>query len=244
VDARDGGEAGRPQEEMNENGTYRVDAATLKGDAALLSLLALDVAFGVVTLGLLPERVPVHWGLSGRPDRYGGPSEVALLFPIIAVLQYFFLLYLPMIDPRRRNYALFGGTLRLFRAVITVFLVGIHVAVTLAGLGRNVDVDLVVRLLLPLLFIALGNHFGRLRPNWFFGIRVPWTLENEEVWTRTHRLAGKLWVAAGVLGLPLALLPPAPGLTAAVSLLILATLVPVVYSWRIHRQLMPPRAEA
>lgn len=236
MDASNHGEEGA-DEPLTGQRPYRVDGALLRGDVAIHALLALDVAFGLATWSRLPPRVPVHWGLSGQPDRWGPSWESALLMPAIAVAEYLVLLFIPLIDPRRKSYALFGDTLRVFRAVIALFTVGVHVAITLSSLGAGLDVDRFIRVALPLLFALLGNRFGRIRPNWFVGIRVPWTLDSEEVWARTHRLAGKLWVAAGLLGLPAAFLPAPAGTAALVALLVAATAVPVVYSWWLWRRL-------
>lgn len=222
---------------MNENDTYRVDRATLRGDLPILLVLLCDLLFGLWAWQRMPSRVPVHWNFSGQPDGWGPPWENALVMPLIGVGVYLTLLFLPLIDPRRASYALFGGTLRFFRGVIVLFTVGVHVAVTLASTGRAVDVAALTRFELPLLFILLGNQMGRIRHNWFVGIRVPWTLESEEVWTRTHRMAGPVWVAGGFVALGGAFLRP--GVATAVLLVVLAVLVlvPVVYSYRLYRRL-------
>ncbi len=217
--------------------TYSVNARTLRGDAPILVVLTLDLLFGLVMWPRLPAQVPVQFGLTGAPDRWGPAWENAVLLPLLAWALYALLLYAPLIDPLRRNYPLFSDTVRVFRGVLALFLVGLHVAITLASLGTRVDIGLVVRIGVPLLFVALGNRFGRLRHNWFFGIRVPWTLSSEEVWNRTHRMAGRLWVAGGFLMLPGAFLPPAAGMAVMGSAAAVVAIVPIVYSAVIFRQL-------
>jgi len=160
----------------------------------------------------------------------------AILLPAVACGTYALLLFLPLIDPSRRNYALFGDTVRFFRGVIVTFLVGVHVLVVLASLGEKVDISLVMRIALPLLFVLLGNRFGRLRHNWFFGIRVPWTLASEEVWKRTHRMAGRLWVVGGLLLVSAAFLPVVSGMTLLAAGLLILPIVPIVYSAVIFRK--------
>jgi uncharacterized membrane protein len=165
------------------------------------------------------------------------PWEAVLVLPAIALGAYLVLLFAPVIDPRRASYALFPETVRFFRGALVAFLVGLHVLMLLGPLGVPVDMDRIVRVTLPLLFAALGNRFGRLRHNWFFGIRVPWTLESEEVWTRTHRMAGRLWVAGGLLLLPAALLPSLPGSVVMMTGVAVMTVVPIVYSFLLYRKL-------
>jgi uncharacterized membrane protein len=223
---------------------YAVNRATLRHDAPILVLLALDLVFGLVVFSRLPERVPVHWGLSGQPNGWGPAWMNAVLLPGVACAVYALLLFIPLIDPSRRNYALFGDTVHFFRGVIVTFLVGLHVLVVLASFGEKVDIGLAMRIGVPLLLVAIGNRFGRLRHNFFFGIRVPWTLANEEVWNRTHRMAGRLWVVGGLLLVPAALLPPAPGLAVFVSGMLVLSIVPIVYSAVIFRKLPSGGSEA
>jgi len=216
-----------------ETETYRVDGKTLRRDAFVLLLLALDVAYGFWNLSQMPARVPTHWGLSGQPDAWGPGWVNAIGVPGVAVAIYVMLLLAPLIDPKRASYALFADTVRFFRLASVLFFIGFHVVVVRASLGDDVDMGRVMRLGVPLLFIALGNRFGKLRHNYFFGIRTPWTLANEEVWVKTHRMAGTVWVVGGLVQLAAAFLPTAPGAAVFVAALVIMVVVPVVYSYQI-----------
>jgi immunity protein, SdpI family len=218
---------------------YHVDRATVRPDLPLLLILLVDLVYGLYSLGKMPERVPVHWGMGGQVDRYGPAWMNALLFPGITIAVYLLLLYLPLIDPRRRNYALFADTLRFFRWAIVLLLVGAHVVIVRASLGSSISVDFAARLGMGLLFAALGNRFGTLRQSFFFGIRVPWTISNEEVWNRTHRAAGRLWVAGGLVMAAAAFLPAVPGMVVLVGGLIILSVVPIVHSYLLYRRLAP-----
>ena len=123
------------------------------------------------------------------------------------------------------------------RFLAPAFMVVLHVLAVRASLGHPVDMSLAFRVLMPVFLILLGNQMGRIRFNYFVGIRVPWTLDNEEVWNRTHRLAGKLWVVGGAIALGAALLPPVPGTIAMVAVMGVVTVVPIVYSYWISRAL-------
>jgi len=217
--------------------TYRVGRDTLKGDAPLLAILLADLVYGLLSLRALPARVPVHWGASGEVDGWGPPWMNALLPPAIAAGLYLLFLFVPLVDPRRKSYALFPDTLRFFRWLIVLGLVGLHVVLVRVSLGDAIRVDFVVRLGIGLLFAALGNRFGKLRQNFFFGIRVPWTIMNEEVWNRTHRMAGRLWVAGGLLLAAAAFLPPRPGIAAFVVVTVVLVAVPVLHSYVLYRRI-------
>ncbi len=216
---------------------YRVDAGTLRKDAAILVLLALDALFGGFTWGVMPPRVPIHWDAAGRVNGWGPSWVNAFVIPGIALLVYLLFLWLPLVDPKRHNYAHFEGSLRAFRFLIVAFLVFVHVLVVAASMGYAVRVDVALRAALPLLFVGLGTRLPGLKPNWFFGIRTPWTIASEEVWTRTHRLAGALWIWGGVVLVACAFLPPGPGLAAFVAGIVVLALVPVVYSAVIYHRL-------
>ena len=216
---------------------YRVDGAMLRADWPLLVLMIADLAYGLWSWSAMPERVPVHWGLSGEPDRFGPAWVNAIGMSVLAFALYALMLLLPLIDPRRRNYALFEDTVRFVRWLIVLFAIGMHVVLVRVSLGSDLQMDFVVRLGVALLFLLLGNRMGRMRQNFFIGIRVPWTLSSEEVWNRTHRMAGRLWVVGG-LGMVLSAFLPAPvGIAVFGAIVAVLVIVPIVYSWRIHRQL-------
>jgi uncharacterized membrane protein len=155
-------------------------------------------AWAAATWSTAPERFPVHWNLAGEVDRYGGKVEGLLVLPIITVGLYLLLIFLPRIDPGRVNYPRFAGAYRAIRLGLTGFLTAIYAVTQLAAYGYAVDVTLVIMVLAGLLFVLIGAILGQVRPNWFVGIRTPWTLSSERSWTLTHRFGGRLFVAIGL----------------------------------------------
>jgi uncharacterized membrane protein len=214
-----------------------VDKETLRRDAPILVLLALDVAFGLVVWSRMPARVPVHWGASGEVNGWGPAWMNAFLPPAIALAVYLLFLFIPLVDPLHRNYAAFAGSLRVLRLLLVGFLVFVHVLVVLASLGVAVPMDAAMRVALPLLFAGIGTRLASLKGNWFFGIRTPWTLASPEVWERTHALGGRIWTLGGLALALCALLPARTGLPALVGGIVVLVLVPVVYSAVIYRRL-------
>jgi uncharacterized membrane protein len=138
-----------------EPAPYRVDPETLRKDAPVFLLIALDLAFGLVALGRMPPRVPIHWGASGEVNGWGPSWVNAFLPPGIAILLYLTFLFIPLIDPQHRNYAAFSGALRALRLLVVGFLVFVHVLVVLASLGVGVPMDAAMRAGLPLLFAGI-----------------------------------------------------------------------------------------
>jgi len=216
---------------------YRVDRALLKGDAPLLAVLVADLAFGLWALPRLPERVPIHWNLAGEADRFGAAWPHAVLLPFVGLACWALVLLFPLVDPLRKNYARFPGTLKLVRWLLPLMGVAVHVVVTLSGLGLPLDHGATVRAILAVFFVVLGNSMAKLRHNWFVGIRTPWTIASEEVWTRTHRLAAPIWVAGGLVQLVGAFLPGTAGEAAIGASLAAMVLVPIGYSYLAFRKL-------
>lgn len=172
-------------------------------------LIVAAFAFSVIVYSRLPDRMPMHWGLHGNVNRYGSRIEGAFLPPVLMLGLWLLLRFLPRIDPRRANYAKFADTYELFiDSTIALFAV-LHVAQLGTALGWPISMQRLVPALVGLLFIILGNALPRARPNWWFGIRTPWTLSNDRVWMRTHRVAGYLLAAAGLVLVLAALLPSA-----------------------------------
>jgi len=156
-----------------------------------------------------PDSIPVHWGLHGQVDRYGSKFEGLLLFPLATVALYFTMLALPSIDPGRLNYARFAGPYTLLRVGVIGFMAALYGLMQVQIRGHDVDMDHAIPVLVGILFVLLGSVMGKLRPNWFFGIRTPWTLSSKASWIRTHRLGGWVMLIGGLAMIATAMIPSA-----------------------------------
>lgn len=166
------------------------------------------IAIGVVLLAsigvsiwfdmTLPDRVPVHWNWRGEVDGWGPRWQITwaltgLVFGIVALTAG-----LPMLGPFRSNFEKFRGTYGTIVLAISVVFLGLQVVISLAASGAGFDIGSAMCVLLGALFAVLGNWLGKVRRNFYVGIRTPWTLANDYVWERTHRLGGKLFVLVGL----------------------------------------------
>lgn len=180
----------------------------------------------------LPELLPIHWNWKGEVDGYG-PKW---LTPLINIGLYILLIVLPLLDPRRANYARFARAYFFIRLALVAFLGGIHLMTVFVALGYAIPVGKVVPAAVLLLLAFLGNYLTTVKPNWFVGIRTPWTLESEDIWRRTHRMAGRLWFLGGLAAIPLVFLVPSQAVIVVFMIVVaILVLVPVLYSWRLYQ---------
>ena len=206
-------------------------------------LLAAMFALAAATWGSVPARIPVHWNLVGQVDRYGGRFEGVLAMPLVAAAVYLLMLWLPRLDPGRANYETFAGAYATFRLAVLAVLAGIYGVVQLWAHGREVSVATWAPLLVGALLVVVGSLLGKLRPNWFVGIRTPWTLSSKVSWTRTHRLGGWLFIGLGVLTMAMAMLGMRWAFGTMLAALVAVAIGLVVYSYRVWRkdpEKMPP----
>src|SRR5205814_8854834 len=184
----------------------------------------------------LPERLPIHWRLDGEVNRYGSRADGAFLLPAMMIVVWLLLRFLPRIDPRRANYAKFSDTYDLLvNSLVTLFAV-MHVALLGTALGWPISMERLAPALVGLQFLVLGNVLPRARPNWWFGIRTPWTLSNDRVWLRTHRVGGYLLAGAGVALLVAAALPRIWTFALGGAAVVLAAFGSLIYSYFAWKQ--------
>ena len=141
----------------------------------------------------LPNKVPVHWNAKGEIDRYGDKTELLLIPFLLPLLIYVIFLVIPYIDPKK-NIEKMGKKYDTIKFLLTVFMSVLATYILYSAKTASISSPNGVIILIGILFIILGNFFKTIKANYFIGIRTPWTLENEEVWKHTHRMAGKLWV--------------------------------------------------
>jgi uncharacterized membrane protein len=165
----------------------------------LIMLIAAMFAGALMVWPGAPAEIPVHWTVDGSVDGYGGKIEGLLGLPLLALAIYLLMRYLPRIDPGRANYARFGGAYTTLRAGIVVLMAVLYGVILSSVLKHPLDVSRVVPIAVGALFVLVGTVLGKIRPNWFVGIRTPWTMSSKISWVRTHRLGGWLFMALGVL---------------------------------------------
>jgi uncharacterized membrane protein len=187
--------------------------------------------FSISVYSRLPERFAVHWDIHGVPNRYGSRVEGAFLLPGLMLAIYLIMQWYPSRDPRSANIAKFRGAYDTIVSATIAFLGVVHVIVLGLSLGWRVDITTVMFVVGGAMLVLLGNLLPLARSNFIFGIRTPWTLSSERVWTRAQRVGGYAMVAAGLLTMASAFFARAVGAAVALASLILAGVIPIVYSY-------------
>lgn len=181
----------------------------------------------------LPDQVPTHWNAANEINGYSSRLTACFGIPAFMLAMAVLINVVYRIDPKRANIARSREVLRIIRWFVVLLAVLVQVIIVRAGLGREINVGFFFSIPIGLLFIALGNYLPRCRQNYTLGIRLPWTLNDEENWNKTHRLAGYVWTAGGILMVILGAL----GLAKLYFCVMFAiALIPAIYSYLLYRR--------
>ena len=205
-----------------------------------LLIIAAAVVASAIVYPRLSETIPTHWNMDGQPDGWSSRAFGAWITPVILLGMWALFRLLPAIDPRGANYAKFGGAFEAIIDSLMLFLLGMHIVILRAGLGYPVQIERIIPLGVGVLLIVIGNLLPRCRPNWFVGIRTPWTLSSDRVWEKTHRFGGRLFVAAGFLIVVAALLWVQWVHLVLITAVIIATAAVLIYSYLEWRREQTP----
>ena len=204
---------------------------------AIGTLLAAAVLASLVAYPQLPDSVATHWNAAGEVDGWMPKAVGAFVGPAIMLVVTGIFSVLPRISPK--GYELEQAT-RAYRAILAallLFLAGLHVVTLAWNLGYPVSIGVAAAVLLGVLLAVLGNYLSKVPRNIFIGVRTPWTLADEDVWFRTHRVAARTFTAGG---LAVAVLAPLAGeryaLPVVIAGVIVAAVIPVIYSYAIYRK--------
>jgi len=205
---------------------------TIRKELFLIVLTVIPIIYLLINWISLPDQVPIHFDFGGDPNGYG--SKLIYIFLPIGV--YLLMLVLPYIDPRKSNYEIFGSTYFKLRVILCLFFGIIDTIIVYNTLHGIEKMGLLLPVSVFLLFTLLGNYMGNFRPNYFVGIKVPWTLNNDVVWTRTHKMAGKLWFWGGLIGIA-SLFFVKNFAMVMLPIIIFIVVVPIVYSYIIYQKI-------
>jgi uncharacterized membrane protein len=196
-----------------------------------LLLVALAVGFSIWAYPHLPAEVATHFDIEGRPNGWSSRAFAAAFAPALGIILALVFTALPRIDPRAANYEKFGPAYWTITNAVLALVATLQVLMLGKSLGWTIDMSRVASLGIGGLLVLLGNLMTRIRPNWFMGIRTPWTLSSDTVWRKTHRFGGVAFVVAGLCVATTALLKSTWALYGALGVAAAAALSSVIYSY-------------
>lgn len=191
----------------------------------------LPVLIGIIYWDRLPDVMATHFGINNEADGFSNKAFAVFGLPAVLLAMLWLGALVISHDPKRQNISPKMFSLGLWIAPV----VSLVVAATMypVNLGYELDITFFSELALGLMFIIIGNYLPKARQNYTIGIKIPWTLANEENWNRTHRLAGYLWMICGVAMIMICItrFVPAQWL---VGILLIMVFVPCAYSCWLH----------
>ncbi|WP_437132016.1 SdpI family protein [Bacillus atrophaeus] len=161
-------------------------------------IIVLTVLTWVFTYSSLPNDLVTHWGINGNADDYSSKFNAMMTFIVIMIIQYILMVTIPKIDPKNNYKTFMRPYMAIFNTMFAVLFI-INLITILTGLGYDLPIPYLGSFVLGAIFMVFGNFIQKVKPNFFLGIRTPWTLSNERVWKDTHRVSSKLFVLAGVI---------------------------------------------
>lgn len=197
-------------------------------------VILLPMLFGLLGGTLLPEEIAVHWGMSGEADGFMNSSTVFFLLPaILLAIHWLCMILTAVVDPNaEQNKKMFG----MIFWIIPVISLASCGTIFAAALGYTTKISAFIFLLLGVVFILIGNYMPKTTRSLTMGIKVRWAMANDDNWNATHRFAGKVYVALGLLCLLAIPLPPAAFPFVALTLVLVGALLPTLYSYRFYKK--------
>ena len=188
----------------------------------------------------LPQTIPTHFGIKGTPDAFGPKSDVFLLpaiFSVIGILMYFLMRNIHKIDPKKKYTETTSAVLSRIAVVMVVLLCAVALFFLYWTLKGKIEGMPIFFCGMSLFLAYIGNLMHSIKPNYFAGFRLPWTLENEDNWRKTHQLASKIWFIGGLVLAVVSLILPLQALIIIfISSVLIMTIIPSIYSYKLYRE--------
>lgn len=198
----------------------------------ITSLITLiPIVIGLILWDKLPNQVPVHWNINGNVDDYATKTQAVFLMPLVLVAFHWICVLVTLLDPKKQNINDKMFTLVLW--IIPVISLFVNSMIYATALGHKVSVEIIMPLFMGALFVVIGNYLPKCKQSYTMGIKLPWTLDDEENWNKTHRFAGFLWVIGGIVIMATAFLG---AFWLFFIVLIPMVIVPTVYSYLFYKK--------
>jgi len=197
----------------------------------LMAIVLLPFIYLAYLWNDFPEKVPMHWNINGDIDRYGDKFELLLIPILLPLLVYIIFLIIPKIDPKNKINKM-GNKYARIKMLLTTFMSILALYIIYSAYNQSIENPNYIVIFIGILIIILGNYFKTIKANYFIGIRTPWTLENETVWKKTHKLGGKMWFIGGfIIVISSLILNKEQNSTFFIIIAGIITIIPIIYSY-------------
>lgn len=194
-------------------------------------VILIPMLVGLLLWNRLPDQIPTHWNIDGEIDGWSGKGFAVFGLPAILMALHWICVLASNADPKSRDYH--PKMIRLVLWICPVIGLVLCSLVYAAALGYHLSVEIIMPLLVGLMFIIFGNLLPKCRQSYTMGIKLPWTLDNEENWNKTHRFGGKVWVIGGVITMATAFVG---SFWILLGVLVLMVAAPTLYSYLHYRK--------
>ena len=194
-------------------------------------IILLPVLAGVMLWNQLPDPMPTHWNAAGEVDGWSSKPFAVFGLPMFLLAAQWLCVLGTGADPKRKNHP--QKIIHLVLWIIPVLSVVMHTFTYLIALGYGVRMEVVMPIFMGLLFVIIGNYLPKCKQNYTIGIKIPWTLNNEENWNKTHRFTGFLWVVCGIAIMATGFFG---GFWIFFIIMLPMTIAPFIYSYILHRR--------
>ena len=191
----------------------------------------LPIFIGLMLWNQLPEQMPTHWNAAGEVDGWSSKPFAIFGLPLIMLGAQWLCVLGSLADPKKANHP--DKVLHLVFWIIPVLSVVLNAITIAAALGKEVRIEVFMPILVGLILTIVGNYMPKCKQNYTIGIKIPWTLNSEENWNRTHRFAGWLWTFSGVGIMATGFFG---GVWIFLPIVFLMVFAPIVYSFLLYRK--------
>lgn len=164
---------------------------------SIIASILILIIFNILFYDKMPAELPTHWDFRGQADDYSSKFEAMVIIQGFLVVMNLFLCFMLDNDPKNKRQNNFLMTLS--KLSMPIIMTIIYIITILAGLGKEVNTSVIISILMGILFIAIGNYMPKVKRNYTMGIKLPWTLNSDENWRRTHRFGGICFIFMGLI---------------------------------------------
>lgn len=196
-------------------------------------VILLPILWGLIIWSQLPNQIPIHFNVAGQANNFQSKPLAVFGLPLFLLLVHLFVIFMTARDPKNRTMnEKMGKVIYWLTPIVSL---SVFYLIYSKALGSTTNPSIVVSALLGLIFVIMGNYMPKLKVNHTVGIRLPWTIQSEDNWHKTHRLAGKLWVIGGLILLLEAGIQFAVPYVMGIVILTIV-LIPILYSYQLSRE--------